>query len=321
MIFALTIIFTAKVNYFMGLLLPIPKGICNEKHNESRSLGICNVSNYVFSDATGIQNINSSCFNASNDINGVLPGGIYEPDACISSQTVAIIVPYRDRPEHLKIFLKAIHSFLKKQNISYGIYVLELALPTTFNRGLLLNIGYLVAKSEKPYDCFIFHDVDLIPTNERNMYLCNENALHMSTFNTKFFKNKKNAMPYADYIGGVLALTDDQFRKVNGFSNLYFGWGGEDDDMFTRLKINSVVLTHVDPEIGQYYALPHSKDPGNPINPKRFTLLKKAKQRMAIDGLSAVGNLYTIQKKEYRLLYTWLNVVCNQTDLIKRYNV
>ncbi|WAR20679.1 B4GT4-like protein [Mya arenaria] len=97
-------------------------------------------------------------------------------------------------------------------------------------------------------------------------------------------------MPYADYIGGVLALTDDQFRKVNGFSNLYFGWGGEDDDMFTRLKINSVVLTHVDPEIGQYYALPHSKDPGNPINPKRFTLLKKAKQRMAIDGLSAVGN-------------------------------
>ena len=30
---------------------------------------------------------------------------------------------------------------------------------------------------------------------------------------------------YNDLIGGVLALTKDQFIKANGWSNLYWGWG------------------------------------------------------------------------------------------------
>lgn len=30
---------------------------------------------------------------------------------------------------------------------------------------------------------------------------------------------------YNDLIGGVLALTKDQFLKANGWSNLYWGWG------------------------------------------------------------------------------------------------
>ena len=33
------------------------------------------------------------------------------------------------------------------------------------------------------------------------------------------------------------------FRRVNGFSNQFWGWGGEDDDMSTRVRANSLAIT------------------------------------------------------------------------------
>ncbi len=36
--------------------------------------------------------------------------------------------------------------------------------------------------------------------------------------------------------GGATALTVGQFHKVNGYSNEYWGWGGEDDDMGLRFE-------------------------------------------------------------------------------------
>lgn len=39
---------------------------------------------------------------------------------------------------------------------------------------------------------------------------------------------------YPEYVGGILALTSTQMENMNGFSNLYNGWGFEDDDFYRR---------------------------------------------------------------------------------------
>ena len=39
---------------------------------------------------------------------------------------------------------------------------------------------------------------------------------------------------YKEFFGGVSGLTVEQFRKINGFPNAFWGWGGEDDDLWNR---------------------------------------------------------------------------------------
>lgn len=41
-------------------------------------------------------------------------------------------------------------------------------------------------------------------------------------------------LPYTEFFGGVSGLTVEQFQKINGFPNAFWGWGGEDDDLWNR---------------------------------------------------------------------------------------
>lgn len=41
-------------------------------------------------------------------------------------------------------------------------------------------------------------------------------------------------LPYNEFFGGVSGLTVEQFQKINGFPNAFWGWGGEDDDLWNR---------------------------------------------------------------------------------------
>ena len=41
---------------------------------------------------------------------------------------------------------------------------------------------------------------------------------------------------YATFIGGILLISREVFRKVDGLSNRYWGWGLEDDEFYSRLR-------------------------------------------------------------------------------------
>ena len=102
-------------------------------------------------------------------------------------QKVAIIVPYRDRQINLELFLRYMHPFLTNQKIYYGIYLIEPLKNLTFNRAMLMNIGFIESQKEDAYDCYIFHDVDMLPENSQNLYQCQKEmpkqmAIAISTY-------------------------------------------------------------------------------------------------------------------------------------------
>ena len=76
----------------------------------------------------------------------VFPGGFYRPASCLARHRVAIVVPFRDREAHLNIFINHMMPFLKKQQLEFAIYVVELAPKETFNRAMLMNIGFVLVR-------------------------------------------------------------------------------------------------------------------------------------------------------------------------------
>jgi hypothetical protein len=50
-----------------------------------------------------------------------------------------------------------------------------------------MNIGYVESiKLYNNYTCFIFHDVDLLPEDDRNLYTCSNRPRHLSVSIDKF---------------------------------------------------------------------------------------------------------------------------------------
>lgn len=49
-----------------------------------------------------------------------------------------------------------------------------------------MNVGFREAMREEDWDCLFFHDVDLIPEDDRNAYICDSNPKHAAIAMDKF---------------------------------------------------------------------------------------------------------------------------------------
>jgi hypothetical protein len=210
---------------------------------------------------------------------------------------LAILVPYRDRASHLAQLATYMTNYLK--HIEYDLYVIEQDNDKPFNRAKLLNIGF--DQVAPAYDYVAFHDVDLFPVISDYRYT--PTPTHLAARVGPGYK-----LFYDSCIGGVMLMTPEVFRKINGFSNEYWGWGGEDDDLYVR-------LAHVNAQIhrrdGLYDTLPHQSNAyvQAEIYQNNLDRLKQTVEKTIdpkTDGLSSLT--YTIRSAHRSATYTRLAV-------------
>jgi GT2 family glycosyltransferase len=175
---------------------------------------------------------------------------------------LAVIIPFRNRQQHLDQLLPELKNTLNKQNPNHKIFVIEQSGGSEngtgdwhdgdkpFNKGILFNAGVKMAK-EEGFDYIILHDVDLIP--ECSDYGYPIQPTHLS-YKVSQFEYKPQ---YDELFGGVFSISIDDYYKINGYTNDFWGWGKEDDDFFIRLykQFPSISSSHI--YYGKYKSLPH----------------------------------------------------------------
>ncbi len=165
-----------------------------------------------------------------------------ETSPTMEGAKIAIIVPFRDseitkpRTAQLVKFVTYMKTYLSGYN--YKIFIIEQSEDgLKFNRGQLLNIGFFLAEKEG-YENFIFHDVDLLPSEELKKYYINvptTSPVHIASVWDRYGSNQK-------YFGGIVAFGKELFEKINGYPNNFWGWGGEDDELYNRTKKFSKII-------------------------------------------------------------------------------
>ncbi len=203
---------------------------------------------------------------------------------------LAIIVPYRDRLEHLNTFIPFMDEYLK--DFDSQVFIIHQKNRKPFNRASLFNVGFDVVKDHFDYYCF--HDVDLIA--ESSDYSFPNEPSHLSMYCSQFDYKRKSMF------GGVVIFTREQFEKINGFSNKYWGWGGEDNDLRLRVK------QHYKPVYrpGKYKSLPHKHVGSNHKHYKEnFNLyMERSKDSRLLknEGLCDLGKTFKYTILKYKLI-------------------
>lgn len=153
---------------------------------------------------------------------------------------LTVIVPYRDREAHLQMFMPAVYKYLNEHlDCDFEILIIEQIGGMKFNRAKLLNVGALNADPSTRYFCF--HDVDHLPLKVDYSYSDKVTQLV-----------KSNIQPIG-YLGGVTLFPDDVFFKIGGYSNNFWGWGGEDNEIAN-------LVPEINNRFGMWNILDHKKN-------------------------------------------------------------
>lgn len=120
-----------------------------------------------------------------------------------------------------------------------------------FNRGRLMNAAFrdvaAAAPPEARYDSVIFHDIDILPSEQLMPYYAVPPSpcrpMHLAgAWRTKY--------AHPTFVGGAIAFRPDDYVKCNGYPNDCWGWGLDDEEL--GLRMAEAGLRVVKPSCGTY---------------------------------------------------------------------
>ena len=148
------------------------------------------------------------------------------------------IVPYRNREKQLLNFNKIMVPILDKDIGEYQIWYIHQTDKKMFNRGALLNIGFLIAKEKYPEYyleiTYVFHDIDIWPITS--------NLINYNTINgVAYHPYGEKLIELGGSLGCFCVFKGIDYLRINGHPN-YYGWGSEDVCISRRCKVLGLVI-------------------------------------------------------------------------------
>lgn len=221
----------------------------------------------------------------------------------IESQTLkdkySIIIPYRDREEHLQVMLPRLKEVF--QDKEYEIIVSEQNDNDPFNIACVQNIAYNFCTG----NIIILHQVDYYPTDDVSYDISNQPVLPAKKgifvgkdFSTSRpledipggYRNWHNEID-PNFYGGVVIMRKEHWEKINGLNPLYKGWGNEDEDLRMRFQWAGYKPTRN--EIGTFLCLYH-EDNG------AIHTLNEEKQKAFFEGRIILQNAFHYKDTGYK---------------------
>ena len=205
---------------------------------------------------------------------------------------LAIVVPYRDRAQHLNQFVPHMVTYFERdkldRQIPVTINIIEQHGTAPFNRGALANCGFVLTQKEADYVCI--HDVDYLPMWAD--YSWSPNPARLIWHGLSLAED-----PYT-FFGAVCLLDKAVFTKVNGFPNSYWGWGPEDRELSFRVRTQGFDIERRD---GTYIPLKHPhagfSTPGTYTEEGRKTNELYKRRQLRMRELIAEDGVNTLQFK------------------------
>jgi len=176
----------------------------------------------------------------------------------------SVIIPFRDRHEHLSVLVPHLRDFANGRGIEIEIIIAEQSDDEPLRRGALRNEGARVATG----DILVLHDVDYLPADDavywtentdvfrpvqRVEFITMDGSQRLDEDVPSGYRHFKKTIDN-NFFGGVLCIRADAYRMINGYNPMYRGWGLEDDDFRERIIRSKLRVTS---GIGLFRALPH----------------------------------------------------------------